>query len=248
MCRDVTTRGPVFPPVWASVLAVVAHPDDESCGLGAILDAFFYAGTRVGVVCLTHGQVWTLDGAPGDLAALRGAGLASAADVLGPHRAKMQDCPDGDLGNECQNKLASEVVAAAESSHPDGLLVFDTVAAPGHLDHVAATSAGLLGAEKLDLPVLGWTFPTSVAVQLIAEFGASAVANRDVDLRVTLDRARQRWAGHAHQSQAQPGSVRRRRLELLADAHSLRWMRPPRALVGGSPARPAEPGTQTPTA
>ena len=54
------------------MLAVVAHPDDESFGLGAILDAFIFAGARVEVLCLTHGQTWTLDEAPGDLASLRG--------------------------------------------------------------------------------------------------------------------------------------------------------------------------------
>src|SRR5665811_1972321 len=32
------------PPAWTSVLAVIAHPDDASCGLGAILDAFVFAG------------------------------------------------------------------------------------------------------------------------------------------------------------------------------------------------------------
>jgi LmbE family N-acetylglucosaminyl deacetylase len=35
-----------------------------------------FAGVRVEVLCLTHGQAWMLEGAPGDLAALRGAELA----------------------------------------------------------------------------------------------------------------------------------------------------------------------------
>jgi hypothetical protein len=52
-------------PVWTSVLVVVAHPDDESFGLGAILDAFTAAGATVEVLCLTHGEASTLHGAPG---------------------------------------------------------------------------------------------------------------------------------------------------------------------------------------
>jgi LmbE family N-acetylglucosaminyl deacetylase len=40
-------------PVWTSVLAVVAHPDDESFVLGAILDAFTRTGARGEVRCLT---------------------------------------------------------------------------------------------------------------------------------------------------------------------------------------------------
>jgi LmbE family N-acetylglucosaminyl deacetylase len=36
-------------------LAVVAHPDDESFGLGAVLSAFIDSGTRVSVLCFTRG-------------------------------------------------------------------------------------------------------------------------------------------------------------------------------------------------
>ena len=241
MARASRTAG--LPPVWTSVLVVIAHPDDASFGLGPIIDAFVFAGARVEVICLTHGQAWTLDGAPGDLAALRGAGLSSAADVLGATRAELPVNP-GALSEACQTRLADGVVAAAASSHPDGLLVFDTTGVTGHLDHVAATSAGLLAAKMLNLPVLGWTLSETVAAQLNREFGASVTANRDedVDLRVTLDRARQRVASHAHVSQGLPGSACLRRLDLLADTESLRWLWPPRGAV--SPEQPchAQPG------
>lgn len=225
-------RGAGIPPAWRSVLAVIAHPDDESPGLGPVLDAFMVAGITVKVLCLTHGQAWKLSGAPGDLAALRGAELASAADVLGPVRIKMQDCPDGCLSEICQSKLAGVVVAAVDSFRPDGLLAFDTTEAIGRLDHVAATSAGVLAAGTLGLPVLGWTLRETVAEQLNREFGAQVAPDRAgaVDLRVTVDRARQRVASHAGQSKVPPGSARWRRLELLAETESLRWLRPPRGL------------------
>ena len=227
------SRSVGVPPVWTSVLAVIAHPDGASYGLGAILDAFVVAGVRVEVLCLTHGQRWTLHGAPGDIAALRGAELASAADVLGPGRAGMADCTDGTLSALGEATMVAEVVAAADSCFPDGLLVFDTAAMTGHLDHVAATSAGLLAAETLRLPVLGWAFSAEAAAQLRQEFGVSPTGRvgEEVDLRVTLDRARQRLASHALQGPALPGSPRWRRLELLATTESLRWLRPPRGRV-----------------
>jgi N-acetylglucosamine malate deacetylase 2 len=215
------------PPAWTSVLAVTAHPDDVSFGLGAILDAFMLAGARVEVLCLTHGQVWTMNEAPGDLATLRGAEQASAADVLGPIRVKMQDWPDGSLGELCQTTLATEVVDAADSCHPDGLLAFDAPAFSGHLDHVAATSAGLLAAETHDLPVLGWTLSEPAAAQLSREFAAGFLGRQEeqIDLRVTIDRARQRLASRAAAGKAMPASAQRRRLEVLADTQSLRWLR-----------------------
>jgi N-acetylglucosamine malate deacetylase 2 len=115
------------------------------------------------VLCLTHGQAWALDEAPGDLAALRGAELAAAADVLGPIRVRMEDCPDGTLGDVCQTRLANEVVATADSCHPDGLLVFDAPAVSGQLDHVAAALVAQLAAQTLDLPVLGWSLSKTAA-------------------------------------------------------------------------------------
>src|SRR5450756_2504458 len=123
-----TSRSADALPVWASVLAVVAHPDDESFGLGAILDAFTRAGAGVEVLCLTHGEASTLHGAPGDLASLRGAELAAAADVLGVTRAMLKDHPDGDLSGLPDGMLVAEAVAAGDSSHADGGVVVDTEA------------------------------------------------------------------------------------------------------------------------
>jgi len=182
-----------------------------------------------------------LQGAPGDLAALRGAELASAADVLGPIRAKMsadvptpirakmQDWADGALCEVCQSRLAAEVVTAADSCHPDGLLVFDTAAVTSRLDYLAASSAGLLAAETLSLPVLGWGLSATVATQLKEELGGSRIGHQgeEIDLRVSLERARQRLASHTLQSPARHDSARWRQLELLAETGSLRWLRPP---------------------
>jgi len=238
------------PPTWASVLAVIAHPDvgafgldpgEGTLGLGAVLDAFVFAGARVEVLCLTHGQAWTLPGAPGDLAALRGAEFASAADVLPPIRAKlavdvlppirakMRDWADGALCEVCQSRLAAEVVAAADSYHPDGLLVFDTAGVTGRLDYLAASSAGLLAAETLNLPVVGWALSETAAARQRQELGGTHIDHQgqESDLRASLERARQRLASHTLQSPAHPGSTRRRQLELLADTGSLHWLRPP---------------------
>lgn len=228
-----TSRSADALPAWTSVLVVVAHPDDESFGLGAILDAFAGAGSTVEVLCLTQGEASTLHGSPGDLAEVRGAELAAAADVLGVTHTTLHDHPDGALSVMSQAGLAAEVVSVAESTRAQGLLVFDASGVTGHPDHVAATSAALLAAEKLNLPVLGWTLPEAVAAQLNQEFSASFAGQpaEQIDLSLTVDRDRQRTACHAHQSQALPGSVLWRRLDLLADTESLRWLRPPHRSV-----------------
>ena len=148
--------------------------------------------------------------------------------VLGVTRPMLKDHPDGDLSDLPVAMLAAEVVAAADSCVAEGLLVFDSAGVSRHPHPMAATAAGLLAAEMLNLPVLGWTLPETVAAQLNQELGASFVGHQDeeVDLRVTVDRACQQLASHAHTSQALPGSVLWRRLELLGGTESLRWLRP----------------------
>ena len=98
----------------------------------------------------------------------------------------------------------------------------------------APTSAGLKAAETLALPVLGWALSEEVAAQLNHEFGNRFTSQKDedVDLRVTVERAKQRVASHSLQDQAVPGSARWRRLELLANTESLRWLRPAGGAVG----------------
>lgn len=47
-------------PSATSVLAVSAHPDDESFGLGSALSAFGKAGALTSVLCFTHGEASSL--------------------------------------------------------------------------------------------------------------------------------------------------------------------------------------------
>src|SRR5215207_7510737 len=111
-------------PGWSSVLAVVAHPDDESFGLGAILDSFGRAGGQVSVLCLTHGEASTL-GPAGDLGGLRAAELQNAAKELGVDSAVLLDHPDGALADVDLTMLTGDVLAQIKAAGADGLLVFD---------------------------------------------------------------------------------------------------------------------------
>ena len=103
-------------PAWSSVLAVVAHPDDESFGLGAILDAFNQAGTRTAVLCLTHGEASTVHGVAGNLAELRGEEFAAAAQILGVSDLTLRDYPDGGLDQVPRSRLVGEVIDAAAAA------------------------------------------------------------------------------------------------------------------------------------
>lgn len=214
-------------PVWHAVLAVVAHPDDESFGLGAILDAFARSGTRTTVLCLTRGEASTIRGVPGDLTAVRASELEKAARALGVSETELADHPDGALADIDRDVLAAEVSAAAARHDAEGLLVFEPSGISGHPDHVAATAAALVAAENDGLPVLAWTLPRAVADRLNEEFGVPFAGHDDaeIDLVLPVTRDRQRVASLAHASQAIPTSVLWRRLELLGDREHLRRLR-----------------------
>lgn len=210
-------------PPWRSVLAVVAHPDDESFALGAVLSAFVQAGSATSVLCLTRGEASTL-GAAEDLTTVRALELARAAEELGVTGVELLHHPDGGLPHVPLDVLADEVAAAAQEVDADGLLVFDPSGVTGHPDHARATEAALAAAGALGLPALGWTLPTAVAGVLNEEFGAAFDGHdaADVDLVVAVDRSHQLAAVHCHATQAVPGSVLWRRLELLGPAEHLR--------------------------
>ena len=97
---------PDLPPRARAALAVFAHSDDETFGLGAVLDALVDAGTAVEGLCFTRGEASTLrpdvDNPGqlcdlGDLGAVRAVELADAARLLGLEHCELLIYPDGRL-------------------------------------------------------------------------------------------------------------------------------------------------------
>ena len=213
-------------PDWRSVVAVVAHPDDESFGLGAILSTFAANGAEVSVLCLTHGEASTLHGVDGDLATVRARELGDAADALGVHHVKLLDYPDGALAPISLDTLAKQASDFAREASADGLVAFCSDGVTGHPDHVRATEVAGLTAELLGLGALAWTLPADVARVLAEESGAAFGGRPEgqIDIVLEVDRTAQLRAARCHPSQAVPGSVLWRRLDLLGDREYLRWL------------------------
>jgi N-acetylglucosamine malate deacetylase 2 len=207
-------------PVYRHLLAVCAHPDDETFGLGALIGAFVAAGATVDLVCLTHGEASTLS-AGADLGARRAAELACAAGQLGIRRVVLADHPDGRLEDVALDELTADIVIDPTT---DALLVYDHGGVTGHPDHQRATDAALAVGAAHGLAVLAWTLPLEVAAQLDAEFGTSFVGRRldERTSRVTVDRTRQLAAMACHGSQLADNPVPRRRLELQGPVEHLR--------------------------
>lgn len=214
-------------PASQAVLAVCAHPDDESFGLGAIIAAYTDRGTPVDLVCLTRGEASTLGNDPhASLADTRSSELAAATHVLGIRTHIVDSFPDGALPTVRLELLAVSIQRAA-AGRIDTLLVFDDTGITGHPDHEQATRAALLVADRLDLAVLAWALPDTLARTLNAEFGTRFVgrAPGELDLCVRVERTRQWDAIRCHHSQLHDNPVPARRLALTGATEHLRYLR-----------------------
>ena len=226
---------------FGNVLAVCAHPDDESFGLGGILASLTGHGGSCAVVCFSRGEASTLGAGSPDRARVRAEELAAAANVLGLARTELLDYADGALSDVPLADLAEDVRRFARLTRSRTLLVFDDGGVTGHPDHCRATDAALLAAEQDDLTVVAWAIPAAVAHVLNTEYG-SAFRGREaaeIDVSIEVDRGRQREAIRCHASQSTDNPVLWRRLELLGDVEQLRYLRraAPATAIGRVPTR-----------
>lgn len=226
------TAGPagirgVLPELTAAheVLAVVAHPDDESFGLGAVLSSCVDAGLTVRLLCLTAGEASTISAAE-DLGVRRARELAEAAERLGLAEAHLEGLPDGGLASLPDGWLVDLVSRRLQSA--DAVLAFEPAGVTGHPDHVAASSAARAAAERAGLATIEWGLPPAVANELRARFAAPFVGRGgpgDHPIEVVVDRRRQRAAIDCHTSQEPANPLLRHRLELSTDREFL-WVHP----------------------
>jgi LmbE family N-acetylglucosaminyl deacetylase len=216
LLHEVVRRGPV--------LAVVAHPDDESFGLGAVLHVLVEAGIEVRVLCLTHGEASTLGARP-DLGAVRSGELEAASSCLGVSGVMLHDFPDGGLDGMAAGALDGVVEASLGAAAT--LAVFEPGGVTGHQDHRAATAAAQRVAARLGLALLEWGLAPEVATTLNDELGVAFVALEGagvVDL--VVDRSSQLAAIACHASQATDNPVLLRRLELEGGVERVRLTPP----------------------
>lgn len=193
-----------------TVLAICAHPDDESCGLGALIAMAVSRGKHVSLVTCTHGEAGITPGwrgGPERLARAREGELGRAVEILGIHRWTMLDYPDGRLAQMDAGALDRECLQILRRYRPDVVLAYDPLGVTCHPDHVAVGEAVVRVWRKAPAPpaVLFWTIPEEVAAAMCDALGDCYVgrpASEVVRVDVGPFRERQRWAVAAHASQS----------------------------------------------
>jgi LmbE family N-acetylglucosaminyl deacetylase len=149
-----------------TILAVLAHPDDESFGLGGTLALYGRKGNHTYLICATRGEAGTLepDHVKGfkDTAELRTNELDRAAQVLGLKDVFFLDYRDSGMPGTEENKhpdaqinhsideVAGKVVRYIRELKPDVVITFDPIGGYKHPDHIHIHKATVLAFERAD--------------------------------------------------------------------------------------------------
>jgi len=123
-----------------TILAVFAHPDDESIACGGTLARLSDAGVKLVLLCASRGERGSVSDraliAGDDLATVRSRELQQAARVLGIGEVIICDHPDGDLRWAEVPQLHVEIVLAIQNHKPDAVITFGDDGLYWHLDHI----------------------------------------------------------------------------------------------------------------
>jgi LmbE family N-acetylglucosaminyl deacetylase len=126
------------------LLAVLAHPDDESLGFGGTLAKYAAEGVETYLVAATRGERGRFgslgkDGDPIEVGRVREAELRAAAAVLGIREVSILNYPDGALDQVEATTAIRAVVSHMRRIQPDVVVTFGPEGAYGHPDHIAVS-------------------------------------------------------------------------------------------------------------
>lgn len=135
-----------------TLLAVFAHPDDESFGNGGTLALYARRGAAVHLICATRGEAGMVDTAHlegfASIADLRESELRCAAGILGLRGVHFLNWRDSGMPGSADNdhpqaliQQPIEVVAAQVAEHirrlkPQVVITFDPIGGYKHPDHI----------------------------------------------------------------------------------------------------------------
>ncbi len=151
-----------------TLLAVLAHPDDETFGMGGTLALYAQHGVDVQLVCATRGEVGEVDPEFKETikspACLRTQELRCASETLGIHQLHFLNYRDSGMpGAEANHhpkalaaqpvdKVAQEVAHLIREIRPEVVITFDPIGGYRHPDHIAIHKATVRAFELTSDP------------------------------------------------------------------------------------------------
>ncbi len=139
-------------PARPRMLAVFAHPDDETFCAGGTLAKYVAEGWEAMAVTATRGQAGQirdpLIATRRTLGQVREREFYAACERLGVQHAGVLDYMDGALQDADMRELTGAVVQIMRAFRPDVVITFGPDGAYGHPDHVAIGAATTLAFEQ----------------------------------------------------------------------------------------------------
>jgi len=195
------------------LLAVFAHPDDETFRPGGTLALLARHGVRVHVLTATRGQAGSRGDPPlcipEELPAMREVELRCACAALGLEPPRLLDYQDGKLAEADPKALTAQVLAAVNEIHPQVLLTFGPDGLSGHPDHITIGQCAAEACAGWDEIAALYTLavPRSLAEQLEMR-QVHPVPDEQIALRVDVshvwDAKQAAMACHATQRASTP--------------------------------------------
>lgn len=170
-----------------SLLAVFAHPDDESLACGGLLARCSEMGAHVSLLCLTRGEHGPgPTGAP--LGEVRTREAMEAARVLGIHDVHLCGHEDGMLPWIEAPIIEADILDAIGRSEPDVVITFDEDGLYWHPDHIAVHERTTAVAARLGAagPALRYVSIPGGVMRAVAEAAANDRACGDEPLGALL--------------------------------------------------------------
>jgi len=137
-----------------ALLAVLAHPDDETYRAGGTLALLARRGVRVQVLTATRGEAGSCGDpplcSPEELPAVREAELRNACEALGVQPPLLLDYQDGHLAEAAPETLVAEILAVVRELRPQIMLTFGADGLSGHPDHIAIGFAAAEAFRRAD--------------------------------------------------------------------------------------------------
>src|SRR3954468_397864 len=156
-----------------TILAVFAHPDDESLACGGTIARLADAGARVIVICASSGERGSHSGPVRDesLGRTRGEEIRAAARTLGVAELILLNHPDGDL-RWCEvSELHAELLMFLRRHRPAAVITFGEDGLYWHMDHVGVHERTTSAVRSLgtDAPPLYYvTMPQGQMTEIVA--------------------------------------------------------------------------------
>jgi len=124
-----------------TLLAVFAHPDDESFRCGGTLALLAQRGVRVQLLTATRGQAGSCGEPPlcrpDELPIVRERELRCACAALGIEPPLVLDYEDGHLSEAAPQIIVAQILDMADKLRPQVMLTFGPDGLSGHPDHIA---------------------------------------------------------------------------------------------------------------